>query len=191
MASVRKKGQTIHSKARDVIRRVIQKCDEESNTGTLQHRLKQSNSRVANYTGISVRSVTSIRKEGVEAGNEALSTPGKKRPYSEGKKFHIDEFDQRVIRDTINDFYIVQKKVATVILTKLEEVTTHAMNSVTKIDWEGFTNHTLKLEQDFWIKDGLIEDVIDHFVIELGGVDSSESDDDQSSSESDLACPLD
>ncbi|XP_046684397.1 uncharacterized protein LOC124370150 [Homalodisca vitripennis] len=80
-------------------------------------------------------------------------------------------------------------------LTKLEEVTTHAMNSVTKIDWEGFTNHTLKLEQDFWIKDGLIEDVIDHFVIELGGVDSSESDDpdddDQSSSESDLACPLD
>ncbi|KAG8255056.1 hypothetical protein J6590_101743 [Homalodisca vitripennis] len=125
MASVRKKGQTIHSKARDVIRRVIQKCDEESNTGTLQHRLKQSNIRVANYTGISVRSVTSIRKEGVEA------------------------------------------------------------------DWEGFTNHTLKLEQDFWIKDGLIEDVIDHFVIELGGVDSSESDDDQSSSESDLACPLD
>ncbi|KAG8294746.1 hypothetical protein J6590_096178 [Homalodisca vitripennis] len=87
MASVRKKGQTIHSEARDVIRRVIQKCDEESNTGTLQHRLKQSNIRVANYTGISVRSVTSIRKEGVEAGNEALSTPGKKDHIQRKKNF--------------------------------------------------------------------------------------------------------
>ncbi|KAG8321414.1 hypothetical protein J6590_046590 [Homalodisca vitripennis] len=86
--TMRKKGQTIiHSEARDVIRRVIQKCDEEPNTGTLQHRLKQSNIRVANYTGISVRSVTSIRKEGVEAGNEALSTRGEKRPYSEEKNF--------------------------------------------------------------------------------------------------------
>ncbi|KAG8321415.1 hypothetical protein J6590_046591 [Homalodisca vitripennis] len=56
------------------------------------------------------------------------------------------------------------------------------------------TSSSNRLIVDFWIKDGLIEDVIDHFVIELGGVDSSESDDpdddDQSSSESDFACPL-
>lgn len=113
MAPFRKKGQTIHSEAREIIRHVVQKCDEESNSGTLQYTLNQSNKRVANYTGISVRSVTKIRKEGIEAGGSILRSPGKKRPYSEEKKFHIDDFDKRVIRDTIDNFYTVQKKVPT------------------------------------------------------------------------------
>ncbi|KAG8269625.1 hypothetical protein J6590_103750 [Homalodisca vitripennis] len=178
MASVRKKGQTIHSKARDVIRRVIQKCDEESNTGTLQHRLKQSNIRVANYTGISVRIVTSIRKEGVEV----------ERP-------DIVNWRARYLRE------IHKCRHEGKVIVYLDE--TWVDNNLTFGKcWSGLgvpgvsTNtSSSNSEQDFWIKDGLIEDVIDHFVIELGGVDSRESDDpddnDQSSSESDLTCPLD
>ncbi|KAG8261914.1 hypothetical protein J6590_064137 [Homalodisca vitripennis] len=99
MASVRKRGQTVHSEAREVIRRVISKCDEEARTDNLQHLMKQSNLRVKNYTGVSVRTISSIRKEGDAAGETPLTTPGKKRPYSEEKKFHMDDFDRRVVRD--------------------------------------------------------------------------------------------
>ncbi|KAK7868273.1 hypothetical protein R5R35_013870 [Gryllus longicercus] len=85
MTSVRRKGYTILSEATSVIRLVIEKCDDENNSGVLQHMLHNINFRVANYTGVSVRTVTSIRKEGFEAGGAALSNPGKKRPYSEEK----------------------------------------------------------------------------------------------------------
>lgn len=104
----------MHSEAREVIRRVIDKCDEEARTGNLMHLLKQSSLRVQSYTGVSLRTITNIRKEGAAAGESRLVTPGKKRPYSEEKKFHMDEFDRRVVRDVINDFYLVRKQVPTV-----------------------------------------------------------------------------
>lgn len=67
-----------------------------------------------NYTGVSLRTITTIRKEGAAAGESSLNTPGKKRPYSEDKKFHLDNFDRRVVRDVVNDFYLVRKQVPTV-----------------------------------------------------------------------------
>lgn len=60
-------------------------------------------------------------------------------------------------------------------------------------DWEGFNSHTIKVEKDYWQKDGLIEGIIDNFVIELGGIESSEKDDDTSDSSfaaSEFAQPL-
>lgn len=104
----------MHSEAREVIRRVIEKCDEEARTGQLRHVLSQRNARVQDYTGVSVFTVTKIRKEANEAGESTLITPGKKRPYSEDKKFHMDDFDRRVVRDTIREFYLVRKQVPTV-----------------------------------------------------------------------------
>ena len=49
-----------------------------------------------------------------------------------------------------------------------------AVPSVTKTDCERFNNCTVKIENDFWQKDGLIEGIIDTFVIELSGVESSD-----------------
>lgn len=114
MTSVRKKGQTIHSEARAIVSNVINKCDKEAREGKLEHLIKKSNLRAASYTGISIHTVSKIRKECVMAGESSFSTPGKKRPWSEDKKFQCDDFDRRVIRDIINDFYLVQKKVPTV-----------------------------------------------------------------------------
>ncbi|KAG8303225.1 hypothetical protein J6590_016198 [Homalodisca vitripennis] len=170
MASVRKRGQTVHSEAREV----ISKCDEEARTGNLQHLMKQSNLQVKNYTGVSVRTISSIRKEGDAAGETPLTTPGKKRPYSEEKKFHMDDFDRRVVRDVrrghavlrlppymceLNLIELAWAKNKRVVkgnnirgdltLTKLEEATREAQSSVSKIDREGFTNHTLELEQHY------------------------------------------
>lgn len=101
----RRKGQTIHSEARELIRRTIRKCDEEARSGQLQHLITQSNARIANYCGISERTVTKIRNEDTAAGASLLSTPGKKRPRAEEHKFHCDDFDKRVIRDLIQEFY--------------------------------------------------------------------------------------
>ena len=48
------------------------------------------------------------------------------------------------------------------------------------------------LEDDFWEKDGLMKEVMDTFIISVGGIDSSEegSNSDNCSSDSELARPL-
>lgn len=43
-------------------------------------------------------------------------------------------------------------------LTKLQEVTKNAVASVTPADWEGYDRHVIKLENELWVKDGLLED---------------------------------
>jgi hypothetical protein len=100
MEPQRKKGKTIHSEAREIIRRVIVlACDEESWQGKLTHTVKQSNLRIDHYIGIPVRTITRIRREGAEADETSLSTPGKHRERPEERTVHLDEFDKRVIRD--------------------------------------------------------------------------------------------
>lgn len=70
-------------------------------------------------------------------------------------------------------------------LTKLQEVTRNAVMSVTPSDWEGYTNHVKRLEDEFWQKDGLIADTVDRIIISLGGIESSDEDEDDDASESD------
>ena len=74
----RKKGKTIHSEAREIVRKVISECDAESRQGTLQYNIKQSNLRASQYTGVPVRTISRIRREGVEAG-ESRKTQGESR----------------------------------------------------------------------------------------------------------------
>jgi hypothetical protein len=104
----RKKGKTKHSEAREIIRRVILACDEESRQGKLTHTVKKSNLRIAHYTGIPVRTITRIRTEGAEAGETSLSTPEKQRERPEERNVHLDEFDKRIIPDTISKFYLAK-----------------------------------------------------------------------------------
>lgn len=124
MSTRRKKGQTIHKEGREIIRNIIEKCDQEAREGKLQHLLQQGNLRAADYAGVSLRSITTIRKEGLSAGVSPLQSPGKKRPKSEEHKFHCDDFDRRVIRDIIRDFYLVQKEVPTApkLLTAIQRI---------------------------------------------------------------------
>ncbi|KAJ9589897.1 hypothetical protein L9F63_016958 [Diploptera punctata] len=76
-----KKGQTIHSEAREMIKNVIKVCDEESRSRELKYLISQKNKCVAKYCGTSEHSVSNIRKEGVVAGEISLCTPGKKRDF--------------------------------------------------------------------------------------------------------------
>lgn len=113
MASSRKKGKTIHSEAREIVRQVIEKCDEEARRGETHINIHQRNARASDYTGISERTISRIRKECKEAGDSNLSTPGKHRHRPSTRNVEIDNFDLHVIRNTIHDFYIVQKQVPT------------------------------------------------------------------------------
>lgn len=111
MEQRRSTNKTIHSEGREIIRRVIEKCDEESRSGVLTCNIKQSTLRVQNYTGFSKNTILKIRKSSREAGDERLKTPGKKRKRADHRNCNIDSFDKRVIRDVISNFYIVQKRV--------------------------------------------------------------------------------
>nr|XP_012135350.1 PREDICTED: uncharacterized protein LOC105661840 isoform X2 [Megachile rotundata] len=106
----RKSGQTIHSEARNIIRHVIRKCDEEARKRQFLYPLQQATIRASEYTGVSVTTITRIRKEDTKYGeNESLPSPGKKRAKSEDKKFHCSLENETIIRNIIYEFYVVKK----------------------------------------------------------------------------------
>jgi hypothetical protein len=109
MEPLRKKGKTIHSEAREIIRKVISECDEECKNKELKYPVKQVNKRICNYTGVSERSISRIRKESINAGDSRLSTPGKHRPRQQSRNVACDSFDTSVIRNVIYNFYTVEK----------------------------------------------------------------------------------
>jgi hypothetical protein len=43
-------------------------------------------------------------------------------------------------------------------LLVLKDVTMDVFSSVTRSDWEGYCIHERKLETEYWVKDGLLED---------------------------------
>ncbi|VEN47722.1 unnamed protein product [Callosobruchus maculatus] len=107
-----RKGETIRGEAREVIARVIEACDEESRNHALKIPLHAKTERAAYYTGVSTTSIKRIRNENrkrnMEDPGSSLATPGAKRPRLtiEDK---IDDFDFRVVRRTIEEFYIEKK----------------------------------------------------------------------------------
>ncbi|CAB3250905.1 unnamed protein product [Arctia plantaginis] len=76
---------------------------------------------LSSLTDVSVITLKRIKKEG--AVNEGVwRTPGKKRPHP-SKVSNLDSFDMDVIRNKINEFYIVRKQVPTLrsLLVELKE----------------------------------------------------------------------
>ncbi|PSN30833.1 hypothetical protein C0J52_27814, partial [Blattella germanica] len=98
----------------DICERKIR--DDEERQGSINS-LMQSISKLENdLRNLNIepeRSVSKIRKEGIEAGEHVLSTPGKKIPRSEEYKFHCDYFNRTVIRNLFIEFYQVKKIVPT------------------------------------------------------------------------------
>ncbi|VEN64117.1 unnamed protein product [Callosobruchus maculatus] len=111
-----RKGETIRGEAWEVIARIIEACDEESRNHALKIPLHAKTERAAYYTGVSTTTIKRIRNENhkrnMEDPGSSLATPGAKRPRLtiEDK---IDDFDFRVVRRTIEEFYIEKKIVPT------------------------------------------------------------------------------
>ncbi|KOC63723.1 hypothetical protein WH47_02262 [Habropoda laboriosa] len=110
----RKRGQTISSETRNIVRQVIRKCDLEARMGQFLHNIKQANFRTSEYTGASVSTTSRIRMEDSNCGeNDVLPTPGKKRPQSADKKFYCSDEQQHIIRNIIYEFYVKKKIIPT------------------------------------------------------------------------------
>ncbi|XP_054283210.1 uncharacterized protein LOC129000275 [Macrosteles quadrilineatus] len=113
MHNTRSHGSTVHSSEREVIRGVIQCCDQEAKDKSLLFPISKATERAANYCKVSQATVKRIRKEGKLTPDSKLSTPGKKRKRPDHRNATIDGFDRRVILDVIREFYVQKKVVPT------------------------------------------------------------------------------
>ncbi|KAF6216686.1 hypothetical protein GE061_001032 [Apolygus lucorum] len=77
-------------------------------------------------------------------------------------------------------------------MKRLQELTMEAMSSVTPSDWRGFVEHTIRLEEEYWTRDGIQEEAIDRIVISVGvDFEDSSSEDSDLSEDDALAIELD
>ncbi|RVE50547.1 hypothetical protein evm_004774 [Chilo suppressalis] len=110
----------IRSAAREVILKVKQFCELEKKNNNVLIPLQNVQMRVAAMTGVSVKTVSRITKEGktAMATSNKIVTPGKSRPQA--KKIDLDDFDLCCIRQKIHFFYVVKKELPTVNKLRLE-----------------------------------------------------------------------
>jgi hypothetical protein len=64
-------------------------------------------------------------------------------------------------------------------LNRLEEHVKERLNRVTANNWPGFCQRVVSFENEYWVKDGVMEDTITSFVINLG---TNKGDDEDSES---------
>ena len=76
---------------------------------------------------------------------------------------------------TVKDF--IRKNNTTFRLSDVQSLIPAAFDEVTSSQWERMRRHVTKVEDDYWEKDGLLEEEMEEFVISLGGPDSSDDDD--------------
>jgi inhibitor of KinA sporulation pathway (predicted exonuclease) len=58
----------------------------------------------------------------------------------------------------------------------LQELVQEEIKGVTKEDWAGYCRYVTNIENSYWEKDTIMEDVIDNFIISLGDTDSRDED---------------
>ena len=75
---------------------------------------------------------------------------------------------------TVKD--IIRKNNTTFRLSDVQSLIPASFNEVTSSQWERMRRHVTKVEDDYWEKDGLLEEM-EEFVISLGSPDSSDDED--------------
>lgn len=48
------------------------------------------------------------------------------------------------------------------------------IESITEDDWAGYCQHIRKLENEYWIRDGLMENFVDNLIIQVNEIDSED-----------------
>ena len=74
-------------------------------------------------------------------------------------------------------------------LKEVEALVPEAINTVTPAMWSKFCGHTKKVEEEYWKKDGLVEDVVEELLINVGSDSDDESSDEElEPDDDDLQC---
>lgn len=68
---------------------------------------------------------------------------------------------------------------------RLKELTEMALSSIAKEEWEGYCQHTLKVEIQYRVRHNTVLEVVDNLIISLGDEDDSDSDDSSNSNDDD------
>lgn len=123
MEPQKKRRCVLRSEARNIVRRIIMKCDQEAAARQYSHPVHQVNARVSYYTGVSRKTISKIRKLSAEYGDKDLPSP--KKPGGRGikHKFHCTDEDKMKVRNTIYNFHIEKKLAPTgpKLLTAIKE----------------------------------------------------------------------
>jgi hypothetical protein len=110
-----KEAWTNNSQQREKYHRKCNKCcDKEAEQKYLCVPITKATARAAKYCDVSSRTIQRIRQESNTCVVDGeLSTPGKARKRPNVRNAEVDDFDRRVIKDVIEDFYLRQKVVPT------------------------------------------------------------------------------
>lgn len=71
----------------------------------------------------------------------------------------------------------IRKNNTTFRLSDVQSLIPAAFDELTSSHWEKMHWHVTKVEDDYWEKEGLLEEEMEEFIITLGGPDSSDEDD--------------
>jgi hypothetical protein len=66
-------------------------------------------------------------------------------------------------------------------MNRLQELVLEATLQISREDWEGYCRHVEKLEEEYWVNDGLMESRMEQLIINL-----EESDDKKSKTDLDI-----
>lgn len=97
-----------------ILHSVIKFCDNEADKGSMVIPVSHATKRASAITGVSKSSIRRIRTEGIQNNNDDFSSPKKRIVKSTIENVTLDKFDIDVIRRTVQEFYIREKKVPTV-----------------------------------------------------------------------------
>lgn len=107
-----RKGEVLKSQARKIVYNVAEFCSSEASSKSVLIPLPQALKRASRASGVSEASIKKIRNEVSALGSSTvLKSPGKHRKRPSERNCEIDDFDKCVIRQTIQDFYIRERKV--------------------------------------------------------------------------------
>lgn len=110
----RRRGKTIQSEAREVVRRVIEVCDREFANGRILFSLHEGTRRAANYTGFSERTISRIRRECNKTEEKKSPTSGEQQTPPVPTDSEVwDNCDTRTVRNALMDFYLVHNVIPT------------------------------------------------------------------------------
>ncbi|XP_035205816.1 uncharacterized protein LOC118180865 [Stegodyphus dumicola] len=70
-------------------------------------------------------------------------------------------------------------------LENLKNLTQKALDEVTSQEWQAHCNHVEKLENSYWDKDELLEEIVDELIIQTGSSDSDSEETEFCDSDSD------
>lgn len=79
---------------------------------------------------------------------------------------------------------VSEKNMSRVPLSELKQNTRDAFSTITKDDWIGAIQHVNQISDDYWTRDGLLEEELDRIIINVGIDSTDESSDDEIQRES-------